>query len=106
MLEKVTWEMCGKLMLEKVPGELCENCGESDRKSAVSSASKEAGLAQEIRGTSFEHLLLHATSVDYGHWASTTSATALGVHSPSVTPLISFLPSGMSSDKVRKERHR
>ena len=36
MLEKVTWEMCGKLMLEKVPGELCENCGESDRKSAVS----------------------------------------------------------------------
>ena len=36
MLEKVTWEMCGKLMLEKVPGELCENCRESDRKSAVS----------------------------------------------------------------------
>ena len=55
-------------------------------------ASKEAGLAQEIRGTSFEHLLLHATSVAYGHWASTTSATALGVHSPSVTPLFSFLP--------------
>ena len=38
------------------------------------SASKEAGLAQEIRGTSFEHLLLHATSVALGHWASTTSA--------------------------------
>ena len=47
-------------------------------------ASNEAGLAQEIREISFEHLLLYTISVAYGHWASTTSATALGVHSPSV----------------------
>ena len=45
-------------------------------------ASKEAELAQEIRVTFFEHLLLYTNSVAYGHWASTTSATALGVHSP------------------------
>ena len=45
-------------------------------------ASKEAELAQEIREISFEHLLLYTISVAYGHWASTTSATALGVHSP------------------------
>ena len=32
--------------------------------------------------TFFEHLLLYTNSVAYGHWASTTSATALGVHSP------------------------
>ena len=36
MLEKVTGEMCGKLMLEKTPGEFWENCGESDRRTAVS----------------------------------------------------------------------
>ena len=43
-------------------------------------ASKEAELAQQIREISFEHLLLYTISVAYGHWASTTSATALGVH--------------------------
>ena len=67
-------------------------------------ASKEAELAQEIRDISFEHLLLYTISVAYGHWASTTSATALGVHSPSVTPLYLLLPpcfAGVSSDKVR-----
>ena len=53
---------------------------------------KEAELAQEIREISFEHLLLYTISVAYGHWASTTSATALGVHSPSVAPLFSFPP--------------
>ena len=47
------------------------------------SASKEAGLAQEIRETFFKHLLLYTISVAYGHWASTASATALGVRSPS-----------------------
>ena len=57
-----------------------------------SCASKEAGLAQEIRETFFKHLLLYTISVAYGHWASTTSATALGVYSPSVTPLFSFPP--------------
>ena len=55
-------------------------------------ASKEAGLAQEIRETFFKHLLLYTISVAYGHWASTASATALGVRSPSATPLFSFLP--------------
>ena len=45
-------------------------------------ASKEAGLAQEIRETFFKHLLLYTISVAYGHWASTTSAAALGVRSP------------------------
>ena len=52
------------------------------RSGQVISASKEAGLAQEIRETFFEHLLLYTISVAYGHWANTTSATAFGVHNP------------------------
>ena len=57
-------------------------------------ASKEAGLAQEIREILFEHLLLYIISVAYGHWASTTSATALGVHSPSaiIAGAVSYFP--------------
>ena len=57
-------------------------------------ASKEAGLAQEIRDILFEHLLLYIISVAYGHWASTTSATALGVHSPSaiIAGAVSYFP--------------
>ena len=46
--------------------------------------------------TFFEHLLLYTNSVAYGHWASTTSATALGVHSPALYICIYmyFLTSG------------
>ena len=51
-------------------------------------ANKEAGLAQEIQVTFFEHLLLYNIPVATGHWTSTTSAAALGVDSPSaITPL-------------------
>ena len=38
-----------------------------------STASNEAGLAQEIREISFEHLLLYTISVAYGHGASLVS---------------------------------
>ena len=58
-------------------------------------ASNEAGLAQEIREISFEHLLLYTISVAYGHWASTTSATALGVHSPASLLSSPSPPSGV-----------
>ena len=51
-------------------------------KNLLFSASKEAGLTQEIRETFFKHPFLYTISVTYGHLASTTSAAALGVRSP------------------------